>query len=120
VIKLNEKNLASITDEMSRLITLVNTIMQYESFENQKLDLKLKDENLPPIIKSLVETHKKRLKENKQKIKAKEIPFLMEKFYQGKDEKSGDIKERGIGVGLSIVKKILDAHDWDVSIKSSE
>jgi len=44
----------------------------------------------------------------------------MEKFYQGKDEKSGDIKERGIGVGLSIVKKILDAHDWDVSIKSSE
>ena len=176
VIKLNEKNLASITDEMTRLITLVNTIMQYESFENQDLELHLKEENLPSIIKSLVETHKKRLKENKQKIKvvwidelimeidkdlfsqiihnvignflkyagnnstmtvnvtknyidfkddwvwvkSKEIPFLMEKFYQGKDEKSGDIKERGIGVWLSIVKKILDAHDWDVSIKSSE
>ncbi len=176
VIKLNEKNLASITDEMKRLITLVNTIMQYESFENQNLELDLKEENLPPIIKSLVETHKKRLKENKQKIKvvwvdelmmeidkdlftqivhnvignflkyagngsqmtvnitknyidfkddwagvkSKEIPFLMEKFYQWKDEKSWDIKQRGIGVGLSIVKKILDAHDWDVSIKSSE
>lgn len=176
VIKLNEKNLASITDEMKRLITLVNTIMKYESFENQNLELHLKEENIPPIIKSLVETHKKRLKESKQKIKvvwvdeltmeidkdlfsqivhnviwnflkyagngstmtvnitknyidfkddwawvkSKEIPFLMEKFYQGKDEKSGDIKERGIWVGLSIVKKILDAHDWDVSIKSSE
>ena len=176
VIKLNEKNLASITGEMSRLITLVNTIMQYESFENQELKLKMKEENLTTIIKSLTETHKKRLKENKQKIKivwvddllmeidkdlfsqivhniignflkyagkgslltinitrnyidfkddwvwikAKEIPFLMEKFYQGKDEKSWDIKERGIWVWLSIVKKILEAHDWDVSIKSSE
>jgi len=54
---------------MTRLITLVNTIMQYESFENQDLELHLKEENLPSIIKSLVETHKKRLKENKQKIK---------------------------------------------------
>jgi len=48
---------------MKRLINLVNTIMEYESFENKKLKLKLKDENLPNIIKSLVETHKKRLKE---------------------------------------------------------
>ncbi len=176
VIKLNEKNLWAITDEMKRLITLVNTIMQYESFENQELKMNLKEENLPNIIKTLTETHKKRLKENNQKIKIvwvdelimeidkdlfsqivhnvignflkyagrwslltinitrnyidfkddwagvkwKEIPFLMEKFYQWKDEKSWDIKERGIWVGLSIVKKILDAHDWDVSIKSSE
>jgi len=176
VIKLNDKNLASITDEMKRLITLVNTIMDYEKFENKELKLNLKEVNISTVIKQLVETHKKRLKENKQKIKvtgednldieidkdlfsqivhniignflkyagqetlltvnitknyidfkdngagikSKEIPFLTEKFYQGKDEKTWNIEQRWIWVWLSIVKKIIEAHDWSVSIKSDE
>ncbi len=45
-------------------------------------------------------------------IAKKELPFIFEKFYQGKSEKTGDASSRGIGVGLSIIKKILDAHDW--------
>ena len=51
--------------------------MQYESFENKNLELHLKEENLSAIIKSLVETHKKRLKENKQKIKVVGIDELI-------------------------------------------
>jgi len=118
--------------------------MDYEKFENKELKLNLKEVNISTVIKQLVETHKKRLKENKQKIKvtgednldieidkdlfsqivhniignflkyagqetlltvnitknyidfkdngagikSKEIPFLTEKFYQGKDEKT--------------------------------
>jgi len=48
-------------------------------------------------------------------IPKKEIPFLFEKFYQWKKEKSWSIEVRWIWVGLSIVKKIIDAHNWKAS-----
>lgn len=69
VIKLNQKNLSAITDEMKRLISLVNTIMDYEKNDRKKLSLLLETKNLSEVIKKLVETHKKRLKENRQRIK---------------------------------------------------
>ena len=51
-------------------------------------------------------------------IKASEVPFLTEKFYQGKIEKSWDIEKRWIWVWLSITKKIIESHDWKYDIKS--
>jgi len=54
---------------MKRLITLVNKIMEYEKLDRKKLDLNLSDFNVNDLIISLVETHKKRLRENKQRIK---------------------------------------------------
>jgi len=69
VIKLDQKNLDAITDEMKRLISLVNKIMDYEKDDRKKLSLILENKNVSEIIKQLVETHKKRLKENKQRIK---------------------------------------------------
>jgi signal transduction histidine kinase len=51
-------------------------------------------------------------KDNGKGIAKKEIPFLFEKFYQGKKEKTGNISVRGIWVWLSIVKKIIAAHNW--------
>lgn len=53
-------------------------------------------------------------------IKQNEVPFLTEKFYQGKSEKTWDIEERGIWVGLSIVDKIIVSHNWRYQIKSDE
>jgi len=176
VIKLDKKNLVAITDEMNRLISLVNRIMTYEKFENQKLELDLKEYVIWDIVKELVETHKKRLKETKQRIKvtwdenlilsfdknlfkqivhnliwnfqkyawkwslltinisrtyidfndnwfgvsANKIPFLTEKFYQWNIEKTWDIKTRWIGVGLSLVQKIIDAHSWRIKIKTDQ
>jgi len=69
VIKLDKKNLWAITEEMQRLISLVNRIMNYEKFENQKLDLNKQKYNVYEIIKQVVETHKKNLKINNQRIK---------------------------------------------------
>ena len=69
VIKLDNKNLTAITDEMKRLISLVNRIMNYERFENQKLETKKQEYNISDIVKEVVETHKRNLKENKQRIK---------------------------------------------------
>jgi signal transduction histidine kinase len=54
---------------MKRLISLVNRIMDYEKNDRKKLSLVLEELNIADIIKQLAETHKKRLKENKQRIK---------------------------------------------------
>jgi hypothetical protein len=54
---------------MKRLISLVNRIMEYEKNDRVKLNLTLENENIGDLIKQLAETHKKRLKENKQRIK---------------------------------------------------
>jgi hypothetical protein len=43
--------------------------MNYEKFENQKLELELEEQNISELIKQVVETHKKNLKENKQTVK---------------------------------------------------
>lgn len=40
-------------------------------------------------------------------VDADELPYLKEKFYQVDKAKSGDIEKRGIGVGLSIVDKVV-------------
>lgn len=80
VIKLDKKNLLAITDEMNRLISLVNRIMNYEKFENQKIELDLKEHNISDAIKQVVETHKKNLKERKQRIKIAGDENLIIKF----------------------------------------
>jgi len=174
VIKLDNKNLLAITEEMNRLISLVNRIMNYERFENQKLELNKQKYNVADIIKEVVETHKNNLKENKQRIKitgdenlekefdknlfkqvvhnlignflkyawkhtlltinitknyidfkdnwkwvkASQVEFLTEKFYQANNEKTWDAEKRGIWVWLSLVDKIIRAHNWKISIKS--
>ena len=69
VIKLNQKNLNSISSEMNRLVSLVNKIMDYEKSERKKLLLDFNLNNISDFIKEIVETHKKKLKENKQRIK---------------------------------------------------
>ncbi len=176
VIKLNQQNLKSITDEMTRLIELVNKIMDYEKFERKKLELNRKNVDVVKLLKQLAETHKKRLKENNQRIKvtwlqkltlnidkdlfkqvaynitwnflkyawdnailkinitknyidftdnwkwvdSKDIPFLTDKFYQWDKWKTWNIKERGMWVWLSIVKKIIISHGWDILIKSEK
>ena len=176
VIKLDQKNLDAITDEMKRLISLVNKIMDYEKNERKKLSLTLEVRNISEIVKQLVETHKKRLKENRQRIKvtwddmieksidvnlftqvvhniiwnflkyawrnsnlkinitknyidftddwvwikASEVPFLTEKFYQGNIEKTWNIDSRWIWVGLSIITKIIHSHWWKYEIKSDK
>jgi K+-sensing histidine kinase KdpD len=54
---------------MKRLISMVNKIMEYEKLEREKLELHTSHSNVYDLITQVVETHKKRLKENKQRIK---------------------------------------------------
>jgi signal transduction histidine kinase len=70
------------------------------------------------VLTITISSNKIIFSDNGQWIAKKEIPFLFEKFYQGKKEKTGNISLRGIGVGLSIVKKIISAHDWKSEVES--
>jgi two-component system sensor histidine kinase BaeS len=45
-----------------------------------------------------------------------DIPFIFERFYRG--DKSRDRKTGGAGIGLSIVKALMDAHKGIIKVKS--
>jgi signal transduction histidine kinase len=45
-----------------------------------------------------------------------EIPLMFDRYYQAKKISAG--KNEGAGLGLSIVKKILDLHKFEIKVKS--
>ncbi len=57
-----------------------------------------------------------RVTDNGEGIKKNNIPRLFERFY--KVDKSGSRKEGGSGLGLSIVKHIIEAHNEKIYIES--
>src|SRR5699024_5820240 len=50
-------------------------------------------------------------------IKEDDLPYLFERFYRG--DKSRARKTGGIGIGLSIVKALMDAHRGKIQIDST-
>ena len=57
-----------------------------------------------------------RITDNGEGFKKEEIPRLFERFYRG--DKSGSRKTGGSGLGLSIVKHILEAHHEKIYVES--
>lgn len=57
-----------------------------------------------------------RVTDNGEGIEKRHIPRLFERFYRV--DKSGSRKEGGSGLGLSIVKHIIEAHDEKIYIES--
>lgn len=58
-----------------------------------------------------------RVKDNGEGIEKKNIPRLFERFYRV--DKSGARTEGGSGLGLSIVKHIIEAHDEKIYVEST-
>ena len=58
--------------------------------------------------------------DNGRGVSASELPYLKEKFYQADKSKSGDIRDRGLGVGLSIIDKIVRDAGGSVDLISAE
>ena len=175
VIKLDDKSLKLLVWEMERLTDLVNTIMEFERFENKDLDLNLEKQDIKSLIKNIIKQHEKNLEKTNQKISVywsdlnieidknsfiqivhnlidnfrkyawentslsiklsedkisftddgkwvnkNEIPYLKEKFYQSKKEKTWEAAHRWIWVWLSIIDKIILSHSWTYDIVSEK
>jgi signal transduction histidine kinase len=45
--------------------------------------------------------------DNGRGVPPSDLPYLKEKFYQADKSKTGDVRDRGLGIGLSIVDKIV-------------
>ncbi len=173
IIKLDERNLNNIIQEMNRLIKLVNIIMEFEKFNSEKIELKLEKEDVKYITENIIKQFKQKLKTTNQKIitfwikkeilthkdsyiqivqniiwnfikyawentilkidfqnnyiifsdnwvwiDEKYLPFIKEKFFQIKKEKTWNIDKRWIGVGFSIIEKLILAMNWKMEIKS--
>ena len=56
------------------------------------------------------------IKDNGPGIEEKHLPRLFERFYRV--EKSRDRNKGGSGIGLSIVKHIMDSHNQTVNVNS--
>lgn len=49
-------------------------------------------------------------------IKAEDIQFIFDFLYRGTSSR----REAGFGIGLSVVKNIVDTHGWKIDVKSKE
>ncbi|WP_062047563.1 cell wall metabolism sensor histidine kinase WalK [Bacillus sp. JCM 19034] len=57
------------------------------------------------------------IKDNGKGIKEKDLPFVFDRFYRG--DCSRNTESGGSGIGLAIVKQIMEAHGGTVSIEST-
>lgn len=88
------------------MINLLNNALKYTS-EGGKVTVKVHQEN--EYLTFVIE-------DNGQGISELDLPHLYERFYRG--EKSRNRKTGGVGIGLSIVKALIDANKGKISIES--
>ncbi len=89
---------------------ITNLVMNSIKYGKQKGTTEISIENLT-TDKIIV-----RITDNGEGFKKEEIPRLFERFYRG--DKSGSRKTGGSGLGLSIVKHILEAHQEKIYVES--
>lgn len=58
--------------------------------------------------------------DNGRGVTTEDLPYLKEKFYQADKSKSWDVRDRGLGVGLSIIDKIVRDAGGAVDLISAE
>ena len=180
VIKLTAENTQSLIDEIKRLTRIVESMMFFQKFEENSIQINPKRIILSDTFEWMSEYYSRECKRNKQSINfdgitgkelifdkdyfiqishnimsnfikyagkwsrlrinileegkstilifedngkwvhKKTLPFLKEKFYQVDQAKTGSIETRGIGVGLSIVERIVKAAGGFVEITSGQ
>jgi len=58
------------------------------------------------------------ISDNGMGISKRDLPYIFDRFYRGEVKKTEGIK--GSGIGLTIVKRIIEAHGGSISVESEE
>ena len=107
----NEVNNYYIMGDADKLkqvfINLVNNAIKFTN-ENGKISINLFKENNNVIVEII---------DNGMGIKKEDLPFVFERLYRG-DKSRHEIE--GSGIGLTIVKNILDIHSASIEVISEE
>lgn len=100
--------------KLSRVFeNLISNAINY-SFEEAKIEIKAWREGTDKSIEN--QTICIDIKDNGIGIPANEVPMIFDRFYRAKN--SGQ-NIKGTGIGLSIVKTIIDRHDAKISVESA-
>lgn len=94
-------------DKVIQILTnIVNNALQYTP-QGKKVSIIIeeKDDQISFIVR-----------DEGEGIREEDLPFLFERFYRG--DKSRDRKTGGVGIGLSIVKALVEAHQGEIKIES--
>lgn len=109
VIKIEGKdqNITADKDKITQVfINLISNSLKYTN----------KDGNINIIIESTNKKIKVMVKDNGIGISESDLPYIFERFYRA--DKSRTRATGGSGIGLSIVKNIVDAHNGSVKAES--
>ena len=90
-------------------IAISNIIENSIKYKATKLDINLTKEKSKTILI---------IKDNGIGIPKEKLPFVFDEFYRVDESKNKKIK--GFGLGLSIVKSIINLHNGDVKLKSNK
>jgi len=86
---------------------LISNAIKYIN-ENGKINLELKKENRQAVFT---------IKNTGTGIPEEDLPFIFERFYQA--DKSRSNKNEGSGIGLTITKKLVQAHNGAIEVDSN-
>lgn len=88
------------------LLNILNNALQYTP-EGKSVTVELSEEKKTLLV---------RVKDEGEGIPKKDLPYIFERFYR--TDKSRTRKTGGLGVGLAIVKELVEAHHGSISVES--
>ncbi|WP_449401530.1 sensor histidine kinase [Chryseobacterium wanjuense] len=119
-IKQKNENL-SVEIDIDSNISIVADEFHFANIIYNILDNSIKYcETKPGIIISALKDSKGlylKFKDNGMGIPAKNIPHIFDKFYRINTKKSNEVN--GFGLGLFYVKKIVQQHNWKISVENN-
>ena len=99
----------------------LNDQLVHRSFENlfSNAIRYTKEDDLIEVIAYTVESKDHnyiilQIKDSGSGIEKKDLDYIFDMFYRGTNSR----QEEGMGIGLSVVKSIMDTHGWEISVES--
>ena len=121
--KLFKRNVNTNINIPENIIVPFNDQLVHRSFENlfSNAIRYTKENDLIEIIAYTVNTENSKniilqIKDSGIGIDKKDLDYIFDIFYRGTNSR----QEEGMGIGLAVVKSIMDTHGWQISVSSQK